>query len=317
MTLHRVLGATLTWLCSAFGVGLGSGCSEDPSSAASTTSSTAATSTMETTASSAMPSDTTADTISTGAAPDTTTSQTSTVGTTTDTPTSGPGSETGDELDRVLDGLVVLYRFNAGGGTIIQDVSGVGDPLDLSITSAAAVSWGAKTLTVNSTVRMLGTVPPQKIVAACSTSEELTMEVWVRAASDTATGAVILSLSTAMDGRAFTLGQSGGQYDFRLNAGMMNLDGLPAVEVAASVTRMSHVVYTRDAAGDVEVYLDGASAATDSRPGAFSNWPAAAAFVLTAEVDNTRPFLGEFGLAAVYCRALTGEEVTQNFDAGF
>ncbi len=250
----------------------------------------------------------------------TTTSSSTAAGSSSSETGVAPTGSTGNvivELDRVTDGLAALYRFNAGGGTVIQDVSGVGDPLNLSLTSASSVVWNANSLTVTATVRMTQAVTPEKIVDACTGSEELSAEVWVASEVDTLANAVIMTLSTAEDGRAFTLGQNGAAWDFRLNTDIDSLDGLPTIEVPGDVTSMSHVVVTRNAAGDVEFFVDGVSAATETRAGDFSMWPAASIFTLSAEVTNGFPFRGEFGLAAVYCRALTPTEVLQNFEAGF
>jgi hypothetical protein len=229
------------------------------------------------------------------------------------------GDDTSTPLNRVTDGLAVLYRFNAAGGTTVQDVSGVGAPLHLNVTNAAAVTWGTNTLVIESSVRLAGAVAPDKIVTACQASDELTLELWVRAANGSATNAVIMTLSTTMPERAFTVRQNGGAWEFLLNTSMQSVDGLPAITVSGDVTSMSHVVYTRGDAGggEVEVYVNGALATTDARNGGFATWPAGMAFSLANENTNVNPFLGEFGLAAVYCRVLTSGEITQNFDAGF
>ncbi len=46
---------------------------------------------------------------------------------------------------RVTDSLVVLYRFNEGSGTTINDVSGYGTPLNLTIENTDSVTWQPET----------------------------------------------------------------------------------------------------------------------------------------------------------------------------
>jgi hypothetical protein len=50
--------------------------------------------------------------------------------------------------------------------------------------------------------------------------------------------------------------------------------------------------------------------------GNLSNWVASWPFAIGNEVTLDRSWLGEVYLVAVYDRALTGEEVLQNYQAG-
>ena len=51
---------------------------------------------------------------------------------------------------RVTANLQALYTFDEGGGLLINDVSGVGAPMDLTIDNQYAVIWAADGLTLNS-----------------------------------------------------------------------------------------------------------------------------------------------------------------------
>jgi WD40 repeat protein len=51
---------------------------------------------------------------------------------------------------RVTANLQALYTFDEGGGLLINDVSGVGAPMDLTIDNQYAVTWAADGLTLNS-----------------------------------------------------------------------------------------------------------------------------------------------------------------------
>jgi hypothetical protein len=67
------------------------------------------------------------------------------------------------------------------------------------------------------------------------------------------------------------------------------------------------VVCTRDASGVVRIYLDGVERA--SRAVGYR-------LALANELTGDRPWLGEFHLVAIYDRALSQAEVSQNFEAG-
>jgi hypothetical protein len=242
-------------------------------------------------------------------------SASTTVGPTTDDTETGTGDDSSTELDRVTDGLAVLYRFDAGGGTVIQDVSGVGSPLNLTMSSASSATWEANSLVVTAGMRLTATEAPTKIVSACQSSSAVTIELWVRSQSAAQSG-VVLSLSTVGETRAFSVAQSAGQWEFRINTSNQTSDGFPAVLVTADVETMSHVVFTR-AGTTMLVYLDGTEVDSSSRMGNFNSWPADLGFALVNDLDNLAPFLGELGLAAVYCRALDAGEVTQNYEAGY
>jgi hypothetical protein len=81
-------------------------------------------------------------------------------------------------------------------------------------------------------------------------------------------------------------------------------------------TALTHVVYTRDAAGNATIYVDGTAVAATTINGDFSNWDTTFPLLLANEGILNRPWLGEFYLVAIYDQALTVAEVNQNFLAG-
>jgi hypothetical protein len=79
---------------------------------------------------------------------------------------------------------------------------------------------------------------------------------------------------------------------------------------------LSHVLYTRDAAGVARIYVDGALVMEGSVGGDLGNWADDYRLALANELSLGRPWLGELRLVAVYSRALTAAEVLQNYEAG-
>ena len=79
---------------------------------------------------------------------------------------------------------------------------------------------------------------------------------------------------------------------------------------------LQHVVYTRTAAGATTIYVDGEPVVSDSLSGDFSTWSSTYRFIVGNELTGSQPWLGELQLLAVYSRALSTGEVTQNYFAG-
>jgi hypothetical protein len=226
---------------------------------------------------------------------------------------------------RVTEGLRALYTFEEGVGTTVHDVSGVGEPLDLTIDSLAAVSWIAGGLAVNSPTIVQSEVAATKVISACQLADEITIEAWIEPANTTQDGpARIVTLSADSSNRNFTLGQGlwDGQpsdlYDARLRTTATSNNGTPSVSSPAGSLALvlSHVVYTRDVSGSAKIYIDSVERASGAVGGDLSNWDQGYPLALANELTQDRPWLGEFHLVAVYARALTQAEVNQNFNAG-
>lgn len=163
--------------------------------------------------------------------------------------------------------------------------------------------------------------PAAKITDALKASNALTVEAWVKPANTTQDGpARIASISAGTLNRNVTLGQSASAWNIRLRTSSADSDanGRPATvtPTGTATTALHHVVYTRDAAGNVNVYVDGVLRASGTVGGNLSNWDSAYQLVLANETTGDRPFLGELHLVAFWNRALAASEVQQNFSAG-
>jgi hypothetical protein len=226
---------------------------------------------------------------------------------------------------RVTAGQQVLYTFEEGGGTTIRDVSGVGTPLDLNISDETAVSWMPGGLVVNASTVIASPGAADKVIEAGRGSNEITIEVWIKPDNSSQDGpARIVTLSQDPYNRNFTLGQGlwGDQpsdlYDARLRTTGTSSNGTPSVSTGAGTlqTELTHVVYTRNGAGEARIYLDGGEQASGSVGGDFGNWDSSHRLGLANELTGDRPWLGELHLVAIFDRALTEAEVSQNFESG-
>ncbi len=226
---------------------------------------------------------------------------------------------------RVVDGLAALFTFDDGPGPVVRDVSGVGSPLDLVIADVDAVSWGSGSLTIESPVVIASAGHTGKINAAVTASDEVTVEAWVAPADTSQSGpARIVSISQSPTRRNLTLGQGGtgrvpgDRYDVRLRTTSTSSNGTPSVTSPAGslTTEWTHVVYTRNAAGQASIYANGEVVSSAEVGGTLDTWDPALRLFLANEADGSRPWLGSFELVAFYSRALAPDEVAQNFGAG-
>lgn len=225
-------------------------------------------------------------------------------------------------VSRVTNGLQVLYTFNEGSGTVVNDVSGVGTPLNLTIANTANTQWGNGYLSVNASTIISSAGAAAKIIDACKTTNEFTAEAWIRTASVNQSGpARIMTISADLNNRDMTVGQgaTGGSttaIEVRRRTTTTTGNGTPSLTTTPVLTtQVAHLVVTRSATGVTKAYINGTEISSETTTGNFSNW-AAYKFALANELTGDRPWLGEFHLVAMYNRALTQAEVTQNYNAG-
>ena len=81
---------------------------------------------------------------------------------------------------------------------------------------------------------------------------------------------------------------------------------------------LQHVVATYDPANGRRIYVNGKfTDDVDTVPGGLlTDWDNTFAFALASEVDNTNRWAGTARLVAIHNRALTADQVKQNFDVG-
>ena len=223
--------------------------------------------------------------------------------------------------------MQVLYTFEEGSGAAVNDVSGVGAPLNLTIANPANTTWITGGLTINTGTIIQSGGAATKVFNACTTSNEITLEAWVRPASTTQGGGgtvpriVSISVDTGNRNAALVQGNETltALYSARVRTTATDNNGItPSLDTpdGSLTTALTHVVYTRNAAGNAIFYLNNFQQASGTIGGNFSNWNAAYALALANEFTQDRPWLGEYHLVAIYNRALTAAEVGQNYAAG-
>lgn len=234
------------------------------------------------------------------------------------------GAEAAERPERVTKDLLGLYTFERSSDGVIRDRSGVGDPLNLQVDQQQVeqkrgLDWRSDRMVVTGAIRIRSADPARKIIAAIKKSGELTLEAWIKPSEIRQTGpARIITLSSDTGLRNVTLGQDGARFDIRLRTTATSTNGIPSVATPDGMvkTELTHVVYSRDKSGDVRICLNGKPVATQRVEGQLSGWSDDFHLSLANEMTGDRPWHGELHLAGIYGRALTSEEVVQNFAAG-
>jgi hypothetical protein len=223
---------------------------------------------------------------------------------------------------RVMTGIQALYDFREGSGNTLRDQSGLQPALDLAVVNGAIARLPkGRGIALQQPSLLATPVAATRLNQALQRSQALTVEAWVKPAQASAspgqTPARIVTLSVDTGNRNLTLGQGNNQYVTRLRTTTTGGNGANKVVEAGpvSVDQLTHLVYTRDGEGNATLYINGTVQKREVINGALSNWDATYRLALGNELTGDRPWLGEYHLVALYDRALSAEEVAQNFAA--
>jgi hypothetical protein len=251
-------------------------------------------------------------------------------------PDSGSASDSDADTDdgRVGTDVIALYKFDTQIVGEIADVSGFGAPLNLAVVGNGNYTVTSEGWNLTGDTTISSKAPALKLALECSQSNAITIEVWIRPASVAQTGpARILGMSLDPYSANFVLAQgaNNGNPDDRFNVRLLSEDS--GDQMVSAVTRRgvvttdwTHLVFARGADGSSSFYVNGEVTGLNSGggaatfPGTLSNWDSSYTLNLGNELESTglsRFWHGEYALLAIYRRDLSGEEVTQNFLAGY
>jgi hypothetical protein len=230
---------------------------------------------------------------------------------------------------------IALWEFKTGDGNIAYDTSGVDPAIDLNF--SGDVAWyGGWGITIGNNA-MMGpgkaqgsTVASKKLHDILVESGEFSVEAWVVPNNVSQEMARIVSYSAGQNSRNFTLQQTLYNYDFLLRTNAEDANGNPLTtlngdpqlstpnEAEVLQATLQHVVATYHPIDGRRIYVNGVLV-TQADPvpgGTLGPWQANMAFVLGNEASSDGLFEGTFRLAAIHRRALSEEQINQNFDAG-
>ena len=223
--------------------------------------------------------------------------------------------------NRYEDAQIALWEFKTGTGTVAFDTSGVDPAIDLNF--SGQVEWfGGWGITIVDGKAQASTTSSAKLYDIIQESGEFSMEAWVIPANVTQEEARIISYSAGATQRNFTLQQTLYDYNFQLRTTATSLNGDPAHSTPAMdevlQATLQHVVATYDPVNGRSIYVNG-TLVTQTDPvegGTLVDWQREFALVLGNEASGDGLWQGTIRLAAIHRRALTQEQIVQNFDAG-
>ena len=223
---------------------------------------------------------------------------------------------------RVEDHVIALWTFDdVASATMLADTSGATPSLPLKIitgatTSAATIANGRATANAPAS-RLLGG-SNTRLVPDVIAANAVTLEAWAQPASpvegSATTPAFVAGLASNVNTRDIAITQAGTQWVARVRTGTP--DGKPDLVAVATIdaTTMHPVVVIADTAVRA-LYVDGELKAMTA-PGSLATWEPNVAMTIFDEPQHARSWLGTVALVAIYDRALTPAEITQNFAAG-
>jgi mono/diheme cytochrome c family protein len=217
---------------------------------------------------------------------------------------------------------IAKYEFKTGTGSTIFDTSGVEPALNLNM--SGDIAWmGGWGVNIKAGGKAQGTTTGSKKLAdRIKATGEYSIEAWAAPANVTQEDAYIVSYSGGVMSRNATIAQRAYQYEALGRSSTTGANGAPALltrdadrDAQAS---LQHIVLTYDPVNGRRLYVNG-NFTGDADPragGSLSDWDDTFALVLGNETSNNRQWLGVIRFVAVHSRALTLEQIQQNFAAG-
>ncbi len=218
---------------------------------------------------------------------------------------------------------IARYFFKEGSGTTAFDTSGVDPAMDLNFSGSVTWSggWGINIATGGRA--QATTQASKKLADRIIASGEYSIEAWVAPNNVVQDDAYIAAYTGGKTNSNFVLDQRAYQYEARGRSSLTDAKGEPSLltkdtdkDAQAS---LQHVVLTFDPIHGRKLYVNGNDTG-DVDPkgsgGSLSNWDNNLAFILGNEPGGTRQFVGLIKFLAIHDRALTLQQVQQNFAAG-
>ncbi|MEE9343169.1 MAG: LamG domain-containing protein, partial [Gammaproteobacteria bacterium] len=222
---------------------------------------------------------------------------------------------------RYEDNVIALYEFKSGSGATVIDSSGVPPSLDLSL--SGDISWvGGWGIQITSGKAQGSTTTSKKLTDLIRSTGEYSIEAWVAPANVTQEDARIVSYSGSTTTRNFMLGQTLYNYVFLNRNGNSDANGEPSASTVDDdevlQATLQHVVITYDSVNGRRIYVNGELNGDPDTvtPSNLNDWDNSFAFVLGNEVSNDRQWQGTIRMVAIHNRALSSEQIVQNFEVG-
>ncbi|MEJ1962492.1 MAG: LamG domain-containing protein [Gammaproteobacteria bacterium] len=219
--------------------------------------------------------------------------------------------------------VIALYEFKTGTGNVAYDTSGVEPALNLTLsgTDMWVGGWG---INIKAGQKAQGsTTASKKLSDQIKSSGEFSIEAWMAPADVVQEDAYAVSYSAGIAARNVTLAQKAYQYEAMTRTSETDANGMPTLltndKDRDAQASLQHVVLTYDPVNGRRLYVNGQFTG-DVDPkgggGSLSDWDDSFALVLGNETSSNRQWKGVMRLVAIHNRALTLEQIQQNFAAG-
>lgn len=223
---------------------------------------------------------------------------------------------------RIETNAIAIYPFKAGKGDTASDYAdGFPPAADLKLYGDVewVSNWGVR---INNGRVQAPTSTSAKLARYIKQTGEYALEAWLIPANVSQEGpARIVSYSGSDTERNFTLGQTLYSYNAANRSSETNANGAPLLSTADAdellQATLQHVVVAFDGFSGRKIYVNGELAAADTGSGGGLNaWDENFALVLGNETSGRYPWKGTLRFLAIHNRALTAEQVANNFAVG-
>ncbi|WP_444998096.1 LamG domain-containing protein [Aliikangiella sp. IMCC44359] len=218
--------------------------------------------------------------------------------------------------------VIALWNFKTGSGNTAFDTSGVEPAINLQL--SGQFNWvGGWGIQIVEGKAQGSTASSKKLHDLIKSTGEYSIEAWAAPANVTQEGpAGIISYSAGTTARNFTLGQTLYNYNFLNRTSETDANGEPALSTPDAdetlQAALQHVVVTFSPIEGRKIFVNGQLAASEQvdTGGTLNDWDDTFALVMGNEASNDRLWQGTLRMVAIHNRALTQEQIVQNFDVG-
>ncbi len=218
---------------------------------------------------------------------------------------------------------IAFWQFREGSGNLTSDTSGIAPAINLTLSGDYewVGGWGVQ---FHRGRAFNSGNASRKLYDRIATVGEYSIEAWVAPANVTQEGpAEILSYGDGGVNRNFLMGQTQYNYEFLNTSSRTNSRGEPSLSTADAdedlQAVLQHVVMTYDPVQGRRIYVNGTfTDDVDPQAGATlaDDWASEHVFILGSDLGYSRHWSGILRQVAIHNRALTQEQIEQNFEVG-
>lgn len=223
---------------------------------------------------------------------------------------------------RIRDGLIALWTFDEQTGTkFALETSGAGTPVPLEVITSTTISppsFANGNLVALQPARLVS-AENSRLSSECAAAGAVTLEAWIlptaTSQGSSTEPAFVAGLAANVGQRNIAILQAGDRW-LGLVRTTAAQDGTPALLASntVSLTGMTHVALVADGARRA-LYVNNEIVSAGAAGGPMS-WDPSFPMALVDEYQHGRQWTGTVALVALYRRALTPEEIMQNWVLG-